>query len=278
MGQDQGTRPERIAAGISADIADQIVATAHRLADAARIETLRLFRSPDLHPQNKAQKGFDPVTDADRASERAMRAILAAERPDDAILGEEYGTSPGSSGLTWVLDPIDGTRAFMSGAPSWGVLIGVTDGRGVIYGIVDQPHLGERFKGGLGHARLTGRDSVTELRVRHGVALSEATLMSTYPEVGSIEELTAFRRVADRARLTRYGLDCYAYALLAAGHVDLVIEAGLQSYDIVAPIAVIEAAGGVVTDWTGGPARNGGRIIAAGSPELHAEALELLAG
>jgi len=278
MGQDQGTRPERIAAGISADIADQIVATAHRLADAARIETLRLFRSPDLHPQNKAQKGFDPVTDADRASERAMRAILAAERPDDAILGEEYGTSPGSSGLTWVLDPIDGTRAFMSGAPSWGVLIGVTDERGVIYGIVDQPHLGERFEGGLGRARLTSRDSVTELRARHGVALSEATLMSTYPEVGSIEELAAFRRVADRARLTRYGLDCYAYALLAAGHVDLVIEAGLQSYDIVAPIAVIEAAGGVVTDWTGGPARNGGRIIAAGSPELHAEALELLAG
>ena len=119
-------RPAGASAGISPDTAAGIVATAHRLADAARVETLRLFRSPDLHPDNKAQKGFDPVTEADRASERAMRAILAEARPDDAILGEEFGAQPGTSGLTWVLDPIDGTRAFMAGAPSWGVLIGVT--------------------------------------------------------------------------------------------------------------------------------------------------------
>ncbi|MGA0616903.1 histidinol-phosphatase [Paracoccus sp. KR1-242] len=278
MGQDQDTRSDRIAAGISPEIADKITATAHRLADVARQETLRWFRSPDLHPQNKAQAGFDPVTDADRASERAMRAILDAERPEDAILGEEFGARAGQSGLTWVLDPIDGTRAFMAGAPSWGVLIGVTDDRGPIYGIVDQPHLGERFEGGFGRAVLTGRDGTTPLRARRGVDLSEATLMSTYPEVGSAHEHAAFRRVADRARLTRYGLDCYAYALLAAGHVDLVIEAGLQSYDVVAPIAVVQAAGGVITDWTGGDAHHGGRIIAAGSPELHAQALELLAG
>ncbi|MFC3568727.1 histidinol-phosphatase [Paracoccus simplex] len=258
--------------------ADRIMAVAHRLADAARAETLSLFRSPALRPDNKAGTGFDPVTEADRASERAMRAILAAERPEDGILGEEYGVQNGQSGLTWILDPIDGTRAFMAGAPSWGVLIGLSDAQGPIYGIVDQPHLDERFEGGLGRARLISRAGEVPLRSRQGVALAEATLMTTYPEVGSAAELAAFSRVAARARLVRYGLDCYAYALLAAGHVDLVIEAGLQPYDVAAPIAVIQAAGGVVTDWRGGPAHHGGTIIAAGSPELHAEALALLNG
>lgn len=262
---------------VNAETAARLVATAHRLADAARAETLRMFRSPDIHPDNKAQKGFDPVTEADRASERAMRAILAEARPEDAILGEEFGAQPGSSGLTWVLDPIDGTRAFISGAPSWGVLIGVTDADGPIYGLVDQPFTGERFEGGLGFSRLTDRQGQRELRSRGGVTLEQATLMTTYPEVGSAEEHAAFRRVADRARLTRYGLDCYAYALVALGQVDLVIEAGLQAYDVVGPIAVVQAAGGVVTDWQGGPAHGGGRILAAASPELHAEALALLA-
>ena len=258
--------------------AERIVAVAHRLADAARAETLNLFRSPALRPDNKSATGFGPVTEADRASERAMRAILAAERPEDGILGEEYGVQDGRSGLTWVLDPIDGTRAFMAGAPSWGVLIGLSDAQGPIYGIVDQPHLDERFEGGLGHARLISRAGAVPLRARQGVALAQATLMTTYPEVGSPAEHAAFSRVATRARLVRYGLDCYAYALLAAGHVDLVIEAGLQPYDVVAPIAVVQAAGGVVTDWQGGPAHGGGTILAAGSHELHAEALALLKG
>ncbi len=264
--------------GISADEAERIAAVAHELADAARIETLKLFRSPGLRPDNKAATGFDPVTEADRASERAMRAILAEKRPQDAILGEEYGIQPGDSGLTWVLDPIDGTRAFMSGAPSWGVLIGLSDARGPIYGIVDQPHLDERFEGGFGRAILSGRGQHQYLVTRCGIALAQATLMSTYPEVGTPSQHAAFRRVADRVQLVRYGFDCYAYALLAAGYVDLVIEAGLQSYDVAAPIAVINAAGGVVTDWQGGPAHDGGTILAAGSPELHAEALALLKG
>lgn len=256
--------------------AGQIMAVAHRLADAARVETLRLFRSPGLHPDNKAGTGFDPVTEADRASERAMRAILAAERPQDAILGEEFGVQNGQSGLTWVLDPIDGTRAFICGAPSWGVLIGVSDERGPIYGIVDQPHLDERFEGGFGRARLISRTGTQPLATRRGVALAQATLMSTYPEVGNPAQHAAFRRVAEQVRLTRYGLDCYAYALLAAGHVDLVIEAGLQPYDVAAPIALVQAAGGIATDWQGRPAHHGGTIIAAASPALHAEALALL--
>lgn len=270
------SRRADLRAGLSDEDIGSILATAHKLADAAREQTLRLFRSPDLAPLNKADAGFDPVTEADRASERAMREILASERPHDAILGEEYGATPGISGLTWVLDPIDGTRAFMSGAPSWGVLIAVMDQAGPVYGMVDQPYLDERFEGGFGLSLLSGRCRNQKLGTRRGIALAQATLMSTYPEVGSAGELAAFSRVADKVRLVRYGLDCYAYALLAAGHVDLVIEAGLQSYDVAAPIAVIEAAGGIVTDWTGGPAHHGGRIIAAGSPELHAEALALL--
>ncbi len=258
--------------------ASQLRAVAHELADAARIQTLKLFRSPDLRPDNKAAAGFDPVTEADRACERAMRAILGQKRPGDAILGEEFGASPGESGLTWVLDPIDGTRAFVAGAPSWGVLIGLCDAQGPVYGVIDQPHLDERYEGGLGLARMISRQGEAPLATRRGVALAEATLMTTYPEVGNAAQQAAFRRVAARARLVRYGLDCYAYALLAAGHVDLVIEAGLQPYDVAAPIAVVQAAGGVVTDWQGNSAHGGGTILAAGSPELHAAALELLNG
>lgn len=252
--------------------------TAAALAEVARAETLRYFRSPVLAPDNKAATGFDPVTEADRACERAMRAILAERRPDDAILGEEYGPAPGTSGLTWVLDPIDGTRAYLCGAPTWGVLIGVTDSQGPIYGLIDQPWTGERFEGGAGIARATAPQGDRDLGVRRGVALGQATLMTTYPEVGTDTDSAAFRRVAAQARLTRYGFDCYAYALLAMGQVDLVIEAGLQPYDIVAPMAVIQAAGGIVTDWSGGPAHGGGRVIAAASAELHAAALRLLAG
>lgn len=259
-------------------LAAELRATAAEMADAARIETLRHFRSETLSPDNKLSSGFDPVTEADRASERAMRAILARRRPRDGIVGEEYGTQPGSSGLTWVLDPIDGTRAYICGAPTWGVLIGLCDAEGPIYGIIDQPWTGERWEGGLGAISVTSPRGEAALGVRRGVSLDQATLMTTFPELGSQDDAAAFRRVADRVRLTRYGLDCYAYGLLALGQVDLVIEAGLQPYDIVAPIAVIEAAGGIVTDWQGGPADGGGRVIAAATARLHAEALALLAG
>ncbi|MDO5704705.1 MAG: histidinol-phosphatase [Paracoccus sp. (in: a-proteobacteria)] len=252
-----------------------IIDTAHALADEAGRAILPLFRSP-LTAENKLAGGFDPVTAADRASEQAMRAILAQRRPDDAILGEEFGSQPGTSGLTWVLDPIDGTRAFICGAPTWGVLIGLRDDSGPIYGIIDQPHTGERFEGGLGLARLSGPRGESPLAVRGTTDLALATLMTTFPEVGAPAEGAAFRRVAAQARLTRYGMDCYAYALLALGHVDLVIEAGLQAYDVVAPIAVIRAAGGIVTDWQGDDPSHGGQIIAAATPELHRAALTLL--
>ena len=256
---------------------DNIIATAHAMADAARAAVLPYFRSGALVAENKAVAGFDPVTAADRAGERAILEVLEAERPQDALIGEEFGTRPGQSGLTWVVDPVDGTRGFMSGTPTWGVLIALSDANGPLYGLIDQPYIGERFEGGFGRARMVGPQGARALGVRGERPLSESILFTTFPEVGSDGEGAAFRRVAQAVRLVRYGMDCYAYALLAAGQIDLVIEAGLNSYDIQAPIAVIEAAGGIVTDWRGGPAHEGGRVLAAAGRAQHEAALALLA-
>ncbi|MCV2868102.1 inositol monophosphatase family protein [Defluviimonas sp. WL0002] len=263
---------------LSDDVRLSLIAVAHRLADVARAETLTHFRSPVLSIESKGASGFDPVTQADRAAELAMRAVLAEMRQDDAIFGEEFGRTAGTSGLTWVLDPIDGTRAYMSGTPTWGVLIAVSDASGPILGVIDQPYIGERFIGGLGLAEVAGPMGRSALQCRSARPLAESVLFTTFPEVGTALEGEAFRRVAARSRLTRYGMDCYAYALLAAGQIDLVIEAGLSAYDIQAPIAVIEAAGGIVTNWQGGSAHAGGQVIAAANADVHAEALCLLGG
>jgi histidinol phosphatase-like enzyme (inositol monophosphatase family) len=257
-----------------------VVATAHALAEVARRETLKHFRTLRLAVDDKAApgtpRGLDPVTEADRGAEAAMRALLAERRPGDGIMGEEAEDVAGTSGLTWVLDPVDGTRGFIAGTPTWGVLIALCDAEGPVYGIIDQPYIGERFEGGLGRARLTGPRGARALEVAPCAGLAQAKLFTTFPEVGTEAERAGFEAVRDRVRLTRYGMDCYAYALIAAGQVDLVIEAGLHAYDICAPIAVIEAAGGVVTDWRGGPAHRGGRVLAASGAQVHAEALEIL--
>lgn len=263
---------------VSTGLASELIATAHELADVARVATLSYFRTRDLAAETKETERFDPVTAADRLSEERMREVLARRRPEDGVLGEEFGASAGTSGLTWVLDPIDGTRGYLSGTPTWGVLISVRDAEGPLFGIIDQPYIRERFEGGLGRALVTGPMGEAALAVRPHRPLSQAILFSTFPEVGTPAEGAAFRRVAAGAKLVRYGTDCYAYALIAAGQIDLVIEAGLQAYDVQAPIAVIEAAGGIVTDWQGRPAFEGGQILAASSRALHAEALALLNG
>ncbi|MBZ4022279.1 histidinol-phosphatase [Rhodobacter sp. TJ_12] len=266
----------------------ELLTTAEALADAARRTTLAHFRPVGgIAAENKLAAGFDPVTVADRAAEEAMRAILAQRRPQDGIWGEEHGVQRGQSGLTWVLDPIDGTRGYLSGTPTWGVLIALSEEGdskpGVpLMGVIDQPYIGERFVGGFGTARVTGPMGQAALRARAGGAaagaLSQAVLFSTFPEVGTEEEGAAFAQLAKQVKLTRYGMDCYAYALLAAGQIDLVVEAGLQPYDVAAPIAVIEAAGGIVTDWAGGPAYEGGRVLAAANAEIHAAAMAVLQG
>ncbi|MGR3540594.1 MAG: inositol monophosphatase family protein [Hasllibacter sp.] len=257
-----------------------LIAAANAAADAAARQTVPRFRSGsavDDKGGTADRPGFDPVTEADRAAEAAMREVLARLRPDDAVLGEEEGCCPGTSGLEWVLDPIDGTRGFITGTPVWGTLVAVgPEGGAPAYGIVDQPWTGERFAGGWGEATLTRAGASRPIRCRAVRALADATVLTTFPEVGTIEEADAFGRVARAARLTRYGLDCYGYALVASGTADLVIEAGLARYDIAAPMALVEAAGGIVTAWDGGPAEAGGRIVAAGCPAVHAAALQLL--
>lgn len=255
---------------------EALMRAAHAAADAASAVTLRYFRGSDLNIENKADGHFDPVTRADREAEQAIRAALHQSRPDDGIMGEEFGPTEGRSGLTWVLDPIDGTRGFMSGTPTWGTLISVRDASGPILGVIDQPYTRERFVGGFGAAELHHLGKVNPIQVRPAAQLSGAVLFTTFPEVGTKAEGAAFRTLSAQVKLTRYGMDCYAYALLALGTVDLVVEAGLQAYDVQAPIAVIQAAGGIVTDWRGRPVHEGGRVLAAASPELHQAALRVL--
>ncbi|MEY8831427.1 histidinol-phosphatase [Sedimentitalea sp. XS_ASV28] len=264
----------------SATLSD--LALAHLLADAARTAIMPYFRQAGLVAQSKESARFDPVTVADRAAEQAMRDLLTLHRPQDGIWGEEFGRQEGTSGREWVLDPIDGTRAFISGTPTWGVLIALSDENGPTLGIIDQPYTRERFIGAKGDggsrvSELVGPLGTVELATRDTHDLDQAILFTTFPEIGTPTERAAFEAVAARVKLTRYGLDCYALGLLAAGQIDLVIEAGLSAYDIQGPIAVIEAAGGVVTNWRGEPAHLGGRVIAAANPDIHAAALAMLA-
>lgn len=255
---------------------EELLRVATTLADIAAPETLRHFRASSLSVDNKDSSGFDPVTVADRAAEQAMRAYLAEHRPRDGLLGEEFGASAGTNDLTWIIDPIDGTRGYMSGTPTWGTLIGLRDADGPVLGLIDQPYIGERFIGANGRAWMSGPHGERAIATRQGSTLETAILFSTFPEVGSAEERKAFEAVSAYARLTRFGMDCYAYALVAMGQVDLVIEAGLNAYDIQAPLALIEAAGGVVTDWEGQPVTAGGRVIAAGNKTVYAEALAVI--
>jgi myo-inositol-1(or 4)-monophosphatase len=246
------------------------------LADAAAKVILPHFRS-QLAVDNKAgPAAFDPVTVADRDAESAMRLLIEQHHPDHGILGEEHGVKKGTSDHVWVLDPIDGTRGFMTGLPTWGTLIGLQQGDKPIVGVMNQPFTRERFVGWSGGAELRRADGVTRLSTRRCARLEDAVLSATAPEMFQPDEISRFEELRRRARLVRWGADCYAYAMLAAGFIDLVVEPGLKPYDIVALIPIIERAGGIVTTWDGRPAHLGGRIIAAGDRSLHEAALRYL--
>jgi len=253
-----------------------IIDTAIIMLDSARPIALSYFRKQTQVIENKLINGFDPVTMADKEIELIFRKILTKERPEDGIIGEEFQNIPSQSGFTWILDPIDGTRGFISGTPTWGMLIGVNNGSKTIFGAIDQPYTQERFIGGFGHSSLETRDKITNINVRPCSKLEDATLFSTMPQVGNISETELFNLVSNKCKLTRFGMDCYAYGLLALGQIDLVIEADLNIYDIQGPLAVVEAAGGVVTDWQGGPVNSGGQIIASGDSKIHAEVIKIL--
>lgn len=256
-----------------------LLAFAHELSDVSGGIIRPYFRKP-LAVANKAGKGaFDPVTEADRAAERAIRRAVEARWPDHGVIGEELGALRANARFRWVVDPIDGTRAFITGAPLWGTLIGLLDGEEVRLGLMDQPFTGERFWSGARASYMrAGASKARRLRTRACARLSEAILSTTHPDLFAAgAETDAFARLKARVRMTRYGGDCYAYCLLAAGHIDLVVEAGLKPYDVVALIPIIERAGGRITGWDDGPASAGGRVIAAGDARLHAAALDVLA-
>ncbi|AAK89535.2 inositol monophosphatase [Agrobacterium tumefaciens] len=246
-----------------------------KLADAASAETLPRFRT-GIAVINKQDGGYDPVTEGDQAAETAIRALIEERFPQHGILGEEHGNVGLDRDHIWVIDPIDGTRAFISGVPVWGTLIGFQSSGRATMGIMDQPFTKERYFADGKAAWYFGPDGEKKIRTRDCASLSDAVLFTTTPHIFTAEEKPLYEKVQDQVRLFRYGVDCYAYCLLAAGHVDLVIESGLKPYDVGALIPVIEQAGGTMTTWDGGRPENGGRILAAGSKAVHEEALAIL--
>lgn len=255
-----------------------LLAGAHDFAGLAGAVALKNFRKP-IAVDNKSDGGFDPVTAADRAAEKAILRALKSRFPDHALTGEEFGERDGLSAYRWIVDPIDGTRAFIMGSPLWGTLVGLLEDGKPVLGVMDQPFTGERYWSGeaTSHMRRGNGRPVT-LRTRACASIAEATLTSTHPglfEAGRPRE--ALARFEKSVRMTRFGGDCYGYCLLASGFIDIIIEPGLKTYDIAALIPIIERAGGIVTTWDGKPATQGGDIVACGDRRLHEAALKLLA-
>ena len=265
---------------MSAHDIQRFAAFAETLADAAGAAILPHFRA-DHAVINKGGARFDPVTEADKAAERAMRDLIAAHFPDHGVLGEEYGETKGASPYQWILDPIDGTRAFIAGLPTWGVLLALAHEGRPILGIMDQPYLEERYRGhattDARAASVTARGQTRPLKTRACARLGDAILCTTDPYLFHGDEADAFARARNAAKLTRYGYDCYAYAMIAGGGGDCVIESGLKAFDIAALIPILTAAGGGVCAWDSGDAAQGGRVLAYGDARVRDEAIAALA-
>jgi len=225
-----------------------------------------------LTTDNKAGDGYDPVTEADRAAEQAMRALIEQRFPDHAIWGEEYGLVRGDAPIRWSLDPIDGTRAFLCGLPSWAILVGLIEEGRHIAGMIDLPMLDETL---IGHGGVTLRNGKA-VRTSECAIIGEARLATTDPTLFDARESAAFERVRFASRLTRYGLDALAYARVATGDIDLVVESGLKPHDYDALVAVVRGAGGHIGDWRGGGDFALGQIVAASTRALYEEAIALL--
>jgi histidinol-phosphatase len=239
-------------------------------------ETILPFFRTALSITDKGNGQFDPVTAADHAAETAMRTLIRRTFPEHGVIGEEFGPDRADAEYVWVLDPIDGTKSFMAGMPAWGTLIALTRFGEPVFGMMNQPFIGERFSGDGLAANYRGPAGDRDLRVRACATLADAVLFTTSPLLMNGADRNAFGRVEAAVRLSRYGGDCYAYCMLAAGHVDLVIETGLKPHDIIPLVPIIAGAGGVITTWENGPPMAGGRIVAASDRRVHAAALELL--
>ena len=242
-------------------------------------ETILPFFRTALSVEDKSRgSGFDPVTAADRAAETVMRSLIRRSFPAHGVIGEEFGEDRPDAEYVWVLDPIDGTKSFISGMPAWGTLIGLTHFGAPVFGMMDQPFTRERFSGDGGGARYRGPAGDRTLQTRRCAALKDAVLFTTSPRLMKEHDRRAFIKIEESVRLSRYGGDCYAYCMLAAGHVDLVIETELKPHDIIPLIPIITGAGGIVTTWEGTAPEGGGRIIAAADERVHAAAHAMLAG
>ncbi|HEX9947260.1 MAG TPA: inositol monophosphatase family protein [Allosphingosinicella sp.] len=258
---------------------DSFAHFARSLAAAARRETLPGWRESWEGAENKLEQGFDPVTQSDRNSEMAIRRLIEAEYPEHGIAGEEFADRPAAGRWSWSIDPIDGTRAYICGLPSWTTLIALLDGGEPVLGIVDVPRLDELYLGHGGEARVFAAAGEARALATSGCrGLAEARLSTTDPYLFGGAEAEGFERLRRSARLTRYGLDAYGYALVAAGSLDIVAESGLKPHDYNALVPLVRAAGGAVSNWSGGSDISAGRIVAAASEALLEEACRLLAG
>ena len=238
---------------------------------------LPYFRA-GVEVRNKAKKrSYDPVTRADTEVEQYIRKRIAEAWPQHGIFGEEFGAEQDGARMRWLIDPIDGTRGFITGTPMWGVLLGLMDGERCVAGLMHQPYVGETYAGGSGGAFHLRNGTRTPLHVRDTRDVSEAVLCCTHRDMFRTPAArSAFERVESACRFSRFGTDCYGGCLLGQGTIDLLVEADLEPYDVVPLIPIIEGAGGVITDWKGGTAIHGGSIVAAATPGLHRQALELL--
>ena len=240
-------------------------------------DAIRPFFRTALGIEDKSRGGaFDPVTAADRTAEQAMRTLIRQKFPAHGIIGEEFGPERSDAEFIWVLDPIDGTKSFISGMPAWGTLIALTRAGKPVFGMVHQPFIGERFSGDGLAAAYRGPAGSRTLRVRSCPTLADAILYTTSPRLMKAADRAAFSKVEEAVRLSRYGGDCYSYCMLAAGYVDLIIETELKPHDVAALVPIILGAGGKITTWNGEAPETGGRIVAAGDRRTHAAALDLL--
>ena len=254
------------------------VAFVDELATVSGDTILPFFRTA-LAVQDKGRPGsFDPVTAADHAAETVMRSLIRRNFPDHGIIGEEYGKERADAEYVWVLDPIDGTKSFICGMPAWGTLIALMRFGEPVFGMMNQPFTRERFSGDGGAANYRGPAGPRELRTRACAGLADAVLFTTSPLLMNDADRKIFGEVEKVVRLSRYGGDCYAYCMLAAGQVDLVIETELKPFDVIPLVPIIAGAGGIVTTWENGPPTAGGRIVAAGDKRVHAAALAMLTG
>jgi len=257
-----------------------LMSFAHSLADASAKAIQPYFRSDLTVTTKGSDDQFDPVTEGDRAAESVIRCEIQKSYPDHAILGEEHGSTVGTLPYRWVIDPIDGTRAFILGLPTWGTLIGLELDGAPALGLMNQPFTQDRFwsDGDASYFR-NANQLPRQIHTRASVTLRDAQMACTHPDMFDAGfELNAYAKIAKTVKSCRLGTDCFGYALLAAGLIDLVVEAKLQPYDVVALIPIIKSAGGVITTWEGDDARHGGRIVAAANAKLHADALNVING